>query len=118
MMNKKQQLLEFYNDGLKDCSWIPDTPKEFLAFCELSNVIVSHGVIVIEVHNSNFLYIDTIYTLKAVRCQQRATKMMARITKSRRGCVVCNKQLVGQYEKLGFKQDKDLPFAVMIKEKA
>ena len=109
-------LNEFYEDGLKECSWIPDTFKAFLKLCDTSQIMTGEHAIAIFVMNDNFLYLDTIYVAKDQRGKGYGTEMMGYIIKNARTCIICNKNLVSFYEKLGFKQDKDLPYAVMIKE--
>lgn len=113
----RDQLRRFFSDGLRDCSWLPDNFLELLDFCCRQNVMLTKDVLVIFMDNGKFTYIDTIYVMRKARNKGLGKTILKYFTDMSRTCIICNKKLIPFYESLGFKQDNDLPYAVMIKEK-
>lgn len=106
----------FYDDGLKDCSWIPDTYGEFKRKYANATVEVVEGCcIVITVTDGNTTYLDTIYVLKEHRGKGIGKKVLERLTKDTRTILFCNKALEDFYKELGFKPASELAFSVMVK---
>ncbi len=108
-------LSTFYNDGLKDCSWIPDTFQEFEKLTKSSKIIIyKQSVLCIIITNGNILYLDTIYTLKKHRGKGLATKLMNELTANSRVILFCNPKIEDFYRSLGFKSANELPYSIMV----
>ncbi len=105
---------KFYKDGLKDCSWIPNTFEEFKVYASTKHVLLYKTYMIIYTGDRDFKYIDTIYVLKNFRNRGIATTVLSRFSTDRRTIVLCNKKLVGFYKKLGYTEE--VPYAIMVKD--
>lgn len=105
---------EFYYDGLKDCSWIPDTYEEFVEKYSSSTFSVTTEAIAITVEDNTFRYLDTIYVLKEYRNRGIATEIMNHLCKDKRVVLFCNHELAAFYSKFGF--TCELPYTVLVKQ--
>ena len=108
-----ETLAIFYNDGLKDCSWIPNTFEEFITYCKTKNVDIDESSIVITNGDDDFRYLDTIYVLKNFRGKGIATKKINELTG--RVALICNNNLVSFYQKFGF--TNKLPYSIVVRPK-
>jgi len=105
-------MLKFYNDGLKDCSWIPDTYDEFVKYCSTKKVETDGDLLLIANGDEEFKYIDTIYVLKDRRGKGLATEKLKSL--SGRCVLICNKRLTNFYKSLGF--TNDLLYDILVRE--
>lgn len=105
-------MIEFYQDGLKDCSWIPNTYELFEEYILTKDFVVDNEALVIFSGDKDFTYIDTIYVMKAHRGKGLATNIL----KSFHGriALICNKDLTDFYKKLGF--TNELPYDIVVKD--
>lgn len=107
------QLKKFYDDGLKDCSWIPNTFLEFnKVYCKDLTIDYNDKALVLYSGNENFMYIDTIYVMKNQRGKGIATKLLSEL--SCRVGLICSHDKIDFYESLGFKKPRE--YTVMIKD--
>jgi len=102
-------LSDFYEDGLKDCSWING---DIFTYCEDMKVSIIDDVLLIYNGNANFKYIDTIYTMKRSRGKGLATKVLSNI--KGRVALICSDKLLDFYKAEGF--TNDLPYNIVIKD--
>lgn len=105
-------MIKFYEDGLKDCSWIPDSYELFEEYISTKRIILHDKAMVIYSGDKDFLYIDTIYVMKKFRGNGIATKLLRSF--EGRVALICNRSLTTFYDKLGFK--KVLPYDIVVKD--
>lgn len=111
-MENTQELQYFYNDGLKECSWIPNNLDDFLQYCQSKSVNIDNESIVITCGDKDFLYLDTIYVIKSRRNEGIATRKILEL--KGRVALICNKNLTPFYSALGF--TNNLPYDIVIKD--
>lgn len=118
-IKNKEKLKFFYEDGLKDCSWIPNTFKEFLDFYKDFTFVIPPRCeyMVIFDENRKFIYLDTIYVIRSCRGHGVATEVMKEIVNGpKKVMLFCNRNLISFYEKFGFKPENELAYAILMKE--
>lgn len=108
------KLLEFYNDGLKNHSWIPNSEKEFLEYCNGLTIDIFDNVLVLSSGNKNFRYIDTIYVLKEHRGKGLGSIALDTMCLNSRTALICSDNMLEFYLKKGYKAH--LPYTVVIKD--
>ena len=106
------ELAHFYDDGLKDCSWIPDTFSDFLIYCDTKQLDIDEDSLVITNGDDDFKYLDTIYVKKASRGKGIATQKINKL--SGRVVLICNKNLMEFYKKFGF--TNETPYEIIVKD--
>ncbi len=106
------ELAHFHDDGLKDCSWIPDVFADFLIYCDTKQLDIDKDSLVITNGDDDFRYLDTIYVKKASRGKGIATRKINEL--SGRVVLICNKNLVEFYKKFGF--TNETPYEIIVKD--
>ncbi len=107
-------MLRFYNDGLKDESWIPDTQDEFKEYVKDIRSLSTANTLILFLGNKRFLYIDTVYTMKKHRGRGKATKLLTDLVKGQRSAIICSERMIPFYESIGY--SNQLPYTIMIKD--